>query len=634
MRKWPALVFFLLLCLASAQASTIDSLRQKLTTTKEDTAKVWLLHDLARHYMLVNIDSSRFLLLQAKNLSEKLGFTKGRIASIFRLASNYSLSGDPKELAMIWDALRVAKTEKELYWLGRCYILLGEKHQRDIRLDSALYYYNLAEKTHDEANLPYSNWIVFASKGMLFADQNEIEKAEQNYREALRLTEQRMIRKDYGWVLFGMLSWYFSSEQWAKYSETSEKYLKFLGEADKEKVGNDATHRVLYFFDENASPDSKILVLKTILQEHETLGNKTSLANTWKALGEVQAQAGHPFEALAALKNAMANFEAIGKLDMSSLCQKEIAGIYEAQKDYTNAFLWYKKYQSLDDSLNTLAVRENMQELEVKYETGKMEAEITQQQLKLEAASLARRNLGITIGALALAVLGALGFLYFKSKTNKELAAKNVIISTALGEKELLLREIHHRVKNNLQVISSLLHLQSKYIEDEKAMEVMREGRNRVKSMALIHQDLYQNDNLTSVEVAPYLTKLTESLFQSYNIDPDRIRLRSEVDAPRLDVDTLIPLGLILNELVSNALKHAFPNERLGEVAVSLKSLENALHLVVQDNGVGFAEHQKTKFEKSFGFEMVKTFAAKLKAKLEVENAEGTLVRLVIPQVA
>ncbi|MBK8565895.1 MAG: ATP-binding protein [Saprospiraceae bacterium] len=459
-------------------------------------------------------------------------------------------------------------------------------------------------------------------------------KAEQNYREALRLTAQKMVRKDHGYVLFDMLYWYFMQKNWPKYSEISEAYLKFMSAGNSKGIGQDAIHGILYFFDKNASTASKVATLEAVLKQHESLGNRVSLANTYKVLGETLREGGDLDVALDAYKQAAAINKEIGMIDSEAHCARMVYELYEAKKDIPNAFAWYKIYQTIDDSLNNLAVQKNISELEVKYETGKMEAEITQQQLKLEAASLSRRNLGITVGALALAVLGALGFLYFKSKTNKQLAAKNDIISTALGEKELLLREIHHRVKNNLQVISSLLHLQSKYIEDEKAMEVMREGRNRVKSMALIHQDLYQNDNLTSVEVAPYLRKLTEGLFQSYNIDPDRIRLRSEVDAPRMDVDTLIPLGLILNELVSNALKHAFPNERPGEVAVSLKSLENALHLEVRDNGVGFAEHQKAKFEKSFGFEMVKTFAAKLKAKLEVVSEEGTLVRLVIPQIA
>jgi two-component sensor histidine kinase len=634
MRKRP-IPFLILFCFATiATASTIDSLRQKLATAKDDTAKVWLLQDLGMAYSLRNMDSSILLLRQSADLSEKLGFHRGAVSGLLRLATNVGLKGDPKaEESLLHQALQISLRHGYKQWLGRTYIKLADVNNRNLKPDSTLYYCNLAEKANIETGMEYENWHVFNVRATIYNDQGDMEKAEQNYRAALQLTSQKMIRKDHGLLLFNMLYWYFSQKDWAKYSEISEQYIKFMAEGNK-GIGQDAIHGILYFFDKNASTASKVATLKAIQKQHESLGNRISLANTYKLLGETLREGGDLDGALDAYKQAAVSNREIGMIDTEAHCTQMIYEIYEAKKDIPNAFVWYKKFQAIDDSLNTLAVQKNISELEVKYETGKMEAEITQQQLKLEAAGLARRNLAITVGALALAVLGTLGFLYFKSKTNKELAAKNGIISTALGEKELLLREIHHRVKNNLQVISSLLHLQSKYIEDEKAMEVMREGRNRVKSMALIHQDLYQNDNLTSVEVAPYLRKLTEGLFQSYNIDPDRIRLRSEVDAPRLDVDTLIPLGLILNELVSNALKHAFPNERPGEVAVSLKSLENALQLEVRDNGVGFAEHQKTKFEKSFGFEMVKTFAAKLKAKLEVENAEGTLVRLVIPQVA
>ncbi len=635
MRKWPALVFFLLLYLASAQASTIDSLLLKLTAAKEDTAKVWLLNDLGMAYSLRNMDSSIMMLRQAADLSGKLGFHRGTVSSLLRLATNVGLKGDPREEeSLLTEALQISLKHGYKQWLGKTYLKIADVNHRNLKPDSALYYCNLAEKANLEWGNEYDNWHVFNARATIYNAQGDMEKAEQNYQEALRLTSQKMVRKDHGFLLFDMLYWYFMKKDWAKYSEISEQYLKFMAEGDNKGIGQDAIHGILYFFDKNASTASKVKTLNAILKQHESLGNRISLANTYKLLGETLREGGDLDGAVLAYKQAGALNREIGMIDTEAHCALMVSELYETKKDFPNAFAWYKKYQAIEDSLNTLAVQKNFSELEVKYQTGKMEAEITQQQLKLEAASLARRNLAITVGALALAVLGALGFLYFKSKTNKELAAKNGIISKALSEKELLLREIHHRVKNNLQVISSLLHLQSKYIEDEKAMEVMREGRNRVKSMALIHQDLYQNDNLTSVEVAPYLTKLTESLFQSYNIDPDRIRLRSEVDAPRLDVDTLIPLGLILNELVSNALKHAFPDERVGEVAVSLKSLENALYLVVQDNGVGFAEQQKTKFEKSFGFEMVKTFAAKLKAKLEVENGEGTLVRLVIPQVA
>ena len=137
---------------------------------------------------------------------------------------------------------------------------------------------------------------------------------------------------------------------------------------------------------------------------------------------------------------------------------------------------------------------------------------------------------------------------------------QNTIVFEALKEKDFLLREIHHRVKNNLQVISSLLSLQARQIGDKNIQKAINEGRSRVRSMALIHQNLYQNENLTGVSVERYLSNLLSELFDTYKVDSDKITLHFNIQDIDLDVDTMVPFGLILNELISNCLKHAFPN--------------------------------------------------------------------------
>ena len=183
------------------------------------------------------------------------------------------------------------------------------------------------------------------------------------------------------------------------------------------------------------------------------------------------------------------------------------------------------------------------------------------------------------IGLLALTLFGGVIFSFYRSKrkSEKELAQKNEIISEALAEKELLLKEIHHRVKNNLQVISSLLYLQSDYIKDEKALSAIQEGRNRVQSMAIIHQNLYQEDNLTGIQVKDYFEKLTQSLFNSYKVQADQIELQLDIEAINLDVDTVIPLGLVVNELITNSLKYAFPENQAGYLKIALRSRINLL---------------------------------------------------------
>jgi len=198
----------------------------------------------------------------------------------------------------------------------------------------------------------------------------------------------------------------------------------------------------------------------------------------------------------------------------------------------------------------------------------------------------------------------------------------------SLAEKEALLKEVHHRVKNNLQVISSLLDLQSMSIKDKQAAGAVKEGKMRVQSMALIHQNLYSEGNIKGIVMEDYIKKLAENLFHSYNIRKDKIQLIMDVDDLNLDVDTVIPLGLIMNELITNSLKYAFKEQDHGEICVSLRENNKRLELLVRDNGCGFPPHLNQIKNNSFGFSLVNAFAQKLKAKLDIYNNGGACVAM------
>ncbi|MGQ0738077.1 MAG: sensor histidine kinase [Bacteroidota bacterium] len=207
---------------------------------------------------------------------------------------------------------------------------------------------------------------------------------------------------------------------------------------------------------------------------------------------------------------------------------------------------------------------------------------------------------------------------------------KNRIIKKQAEEMEVLNREIHHRVKNNLQVISSLLDIQSQTLKDEEAAEVIKESRQRVQSMAFIHQNLYQSSSVQEIPIGNYINHLAEHLFQSYNIRKDKIRFTTDIDKISLHSDTVIPLGMILNELISNSLKYAFKDMEEGEINVAMKQKENELLLQVKDNGRGLPAGFDISRLQSFGFKVIKAFAQKLKAKLLVDGSHGTNVELVI----
>jgi len=204
-------------------------------------------------------------------------------------------------------------------------------------------------------------------------------------------------------------------------------------------------------------------------------------------------------------------------------------------------------------------------------------------------------------------------------------------LKSSLEEKEVLLREIHHRVKNNLQVISSLLSLQSRYIKDDETLELFKESQNRVKSMTLVHEKLYQSEDLARIDFESYIKKLTEHLFHSYGVDINNVFLEINVDQLSLDVNTAIPCGLIINELVTNSMKHAFPEGKNGKIGVNLHLDGDKLLLTVYDDGIGFPENLDFRKTKSLGLRLVSTLTEQLGGNIELYREKGTRFNIIFP---
>lgn len=199
-------------------------------------------------------------------------------------------------------------------------------------------------------------------------------------------------------------------------------------------------------------------------------------------------------------------------------------------------------------------------------------------------------------------------------------------IKASLREKNVLLREIHHRVKNNMQVISSLLNLQSRHTGDEKALDLLRGIQNRVKSMTLIHERLYQSEDIAKVSFVEHVQTLTSHLFSSYGIDPGNVKLNINIKDVLLDINTAIPCSLIINEIVSNSLKHAFPDGRKGEIKVAMHPLnKKEIGLVVNDNGVGLPKGMDFRKTESLGLHLVRLLAEdQLHGDIKLDRTKGT----------
>lgn len=310
--------------------------------------------------------------------------------------------------------------------------------------------------------------------------------------------------------------------------------------------------------------------------------------------------------------------------------QRLWAMYYDQVGDPGLALQHTRLYHHLSDSIDALDRERALLDMESKYQKSAQDARIKTLESHNTLSNLRLKNAQQRFWFLAIGFLIFAALLYWVYRLLQKTRNQNVIISKSLQEKEMLIREIHHRVKNNLQFISSLLSLQSEYVIDKQALSALVEGQNRVQSMAMIHQDLYQGENLTNVSVPVYMEKLVGNLFASYNISPDKVLLKMDIDDLQLDVDLLVPLGLIINELLSNALKHAFPDQQKGVISLSLREDVEDLILVIQDNGVGYDPRHIGK--DSFGNRLVEALVTQVDGALTTINQDGTQVMLRVPQ--
>jgi two-component sensor histidine kinase len=214
-------------------------------------------------------------------------------------------------------------------------------------------------------------------------------------------------------------------------------------------------------------------------------------------------------------------------------------------------------------------------------------------------------------------------------RDNEEKARLYTQVRGSLKEKEVLLKEIHHRVKNNLQIISSLLSLQSDRIQDKQVNQLFRDSQNRVRSMALIHEKLYQSSDLTRIDIKGYIQGLSSYLVRSFAAEARGVTFRVEVDDISLGIDEAIPCGLMINELVSNSLKYAFSDGRQGEVCIRFHAQEDGrMHLEVSDNGAGLPESIDFRDTTSLGLQLVNSLVNQLDGTIELDRSCGVEFRI------
>lgn len=378
--------------------------------------------------------------------------------------------------------------------------------------------------------------------------------------------------------------------------------------------------------------------LTRALELYGNNGNDEEFLSIYQGLSKYYLQIGNLNESKAFAQKGLQKARQMQRREQEVTFLKLVANLTKLEGNTQLAYTYLEQATQLNDSLLNEANIRQLNEMNILYETELKENEIqylTNETLesKLKLVNNKRqRNVLITALVFAGITAVVIGYSLKKNKEKNALLTKqNEIIENQLKEKEILMGEIHHRVKNNLQIISGLLNLQSRHIADPNAQQAVREGRNRVKSIALIHQQLYQRESLTAINLSHYLKDLMQSIDQSFKDNGKQITHQVVCPDLLLDVEAAVPIGLIVNELVTNCYKHAFQHKSHGNIALKITADEPAMQVIIQDNGDGLPEGFNLQEQKSFGLKMISTLVNKLKASFTIDNQKGATFILHIP---
>lgn len=595
-----------------------DSLKLALKQTKSDSMRVHLLKELSWQYASSDVEQSKTYARKAIALSKKMGDKELLADSYTNLGLAFDYEGNSDSIAKYFGiALKMMRELGNKNGEANVLNNIGVSHYYRGNYDSTMVYFMktlaIREQMHDSLRIAQ----CFNNIGLLYRTQENYAKAKVYCKLSAAIKEKFDDKKSLLNTYSNLCAiahslnendtaFYFA--QLALDIATQLNDSMELGSAygnmgvSYHKVGDQ--RKAIEYLEKAA-----VIIERTDRQQSLPICYH-NLGNAYAADGATKKAIGFYLKSL-----ALAEEQEMAEVQLDNLLA--LSETYDKAGDAKNGLAYFKRYHELHQKSFNLEKASVIEGLNTKYETEKKENEIRVLNLDKEkdraeiASKNAQRNLFIGLSAAAVLLLLVGGFFYARIQT------KNRQIATALDEKNVLIKEIHHRVKNNLQMISSLLSLQSRYVHDEKASQALQEGRNRVTSVGLIHQRLYQEDNLTGVLMHEYVPQLVHELLAT--TDSKYLKVELDVAKLNLDVDTVIPIGLVLNELVTNVLKYASQKEG-SLLHVSLKEMDGKLLLSVRDTGPGLPADFDPKKTNSYGVKLIASLSRKLEAEVTYIN--------------
>ena len=597
-------------------ASYLDTLEIAYAKTAVDTLKFSMLNDLAYFW-------------HSRNLNTAMKFTD--IGLAHTRDSNNELWEGRFQITQAAILLRMEKLDsaQQVLELARKKVhkgdlpflntQLGYVYERRGQLgraaDYALESLRLGEELNDEKAMA----LAYSDLSNLFWKQSKFEKGLEYGLKSVALFEKRKINDlDYDFTLYVVGNNYLALRQhddalrYYDYSIAIGERYGFYNNLSDVYISLVDLYAYLNRFEEAAEAGDNALKYAELLE------NDFMMMRSYLSVGKLLNIQGKYSAAIESLTKCIATAtEDFGDSFYLSIAYETLGKAYAGNHQYEEAYKAFAEYDQLKNSVFTAEADQRISLLQTEFDVAQKDGTIL-----LQESQISRQRTSQTLIIIIAALLLLLLILAYKAIQNN--VNKNRLLEKQNKEKEFLLKEIHHRVKNNLETVSSLLSLQSEQINDPDIAEAMNKSQQRVQSMSMIHQKLYQGASLAAIEMKDYFFNLGNYLIEAYGAK-DRIELHCKMDPLELDVDIAIPIGLIVNELITNSMKYAFPDQRTGKITISLEEVDSLLHLTVKDNGVG----QKPELRVAgtgFGTQLIELLTRQLDGKMKLLRTKGTMV--------
>lgn len=627
---------------ARSQNVELDSLRKALAGQLNDSVKLVYLDQLATSFLMQDEDSARKYL----QLQKELALRANQSRMLARAYSNYGnffkdkLFNNDSAKAYFQRALDIETALGNDQGIADMYHLLGVAFAKEGNSEMALSYYLKALPIKESLGDHVATSNTVTSIGFIYNNVGMYRKALEHFQRALELLDTAGVpynRKRGAYNNVGLA--YMRLKDYDEARRYYRMSVKDLKETDNLRGYGIFYNNMGVTYDENFQFDSAHYYYTQSLRVKTMSGDLYGISSTNHNIAVNYRRANRPAEAIPFERVSKKIAEENKFLEFAMKTANGLRESYEALHMADSAYHYSLVWKMLSDSLARIERNAAVIEMEVRYasqmkdkELALQKADIQQKEALLKSEQQLRAILIAGMAAIVLFAVYIFRSERVKSKANKllerkgrEIEEQSRLIAASLHEKEALLKEIHHRVKNNLQVISSILNMQSRNTSNPDMLTAIQEGQSRVKAMALIHQKLYQSDKLSEIDFGEYAEELIEhisSLFASNGSKGVSRNISSDV---KLDIDVAIPLGLILNELISNAYKYAFDGREAGEITVELKRLnEERLQLEVADNGAGLPPEFTLEKTKSLGLKLVNILTRQLNGTLDIKNEHGT----------